>query len=176
MDTTYPQRRKQSAYGAHAKQRSIFRSTKMSTLDDEARSFTKVANMLMRCVLLVDDNRALRCAVSTILESTPDVAIVGVASSGLEALELASRLKPDLILMDLSMPGIDGLEVSRRLTREPNSPVIVIMSIHDHAEYRAAALAAGAKGFLPKAELYTKLTDLIDSLIPPVGDAEEIAD
>lgn len=125
----------------------------------------------MRRVLLVDDNRAFLDAMSAIFESMADIEIVGRASSGREALELASRLKPDCILMDLSMPEIDGLEAARRLTRELGSSMIVIMSIHDQAEYRAAALAAGAAGFLTKAELYSKLPDMIDRLIPRTRDA-----
>lgn len=172
MNTTYTRRHKQPYHRTTGKPSSKVRSTKTSILADEARSSTKIAIMLMRRVLLVDDNRVFLEAVAAFLESTTDIEIVGRATSGLEALELASRLKPDWILMDLSMPEIDGLEVSRRLTREAGSPVIVIMSIHDHAEYRAAALAAGASGFLPKAELYSILPDLIDSLIPPGGHAQ----
>ena len=142
-----------------------------SRLAVEARFSPKITNMPMRRVLLVDDNRAFLDAVSAIFESMADIEIVGRATSGLEALEFAGRLKPDCIIMDLSMPEIDGLEAARRLSRRPSSPVIVIMSIHDQAEYRAAALAAGAAGFLPKAELYSKLLDMIDCLIPPTRDA-----
>jgi DNA-binding NarL/FixJ family response regulator len=100
------------------------------------------------------------------LDAFPEVEVVGRGCSGAEAIELADRLKPDLVLLDYMMPGMDGPEVTRRWKSRPGGPRVVILTLHDDAEHRAAALAAGADGFLPKSSLITGLIPLLREMRP----------
>lgn len=120
----------------------------------------------MNCcrVLLVDDSRPLLEALGRFLAVLPGVEVVGQGCSGPEALEQAARLKPDLVLMDLVLPGMSGLEATRRLKAAPEGPLVVVMTLHDDPEHRAAALAAGADGFLDKRTADWRLPPLVREL------------
>ena len=101
-------------------------------------------------ILLVDDQTLVRTGLRAMLEPEPDFEIVGEAPDGLAALEISARLRPDVILMDVRMPRLDGIEATRRLTTQPNSPRVIILTTFDLDEYVFSALAAGASGFLLK--------------------------
>jgi DNA-binding NarL/FixJ family response regulator len=101
-------------------------------------------------VLLVDDERLLRTGFSMILRSEPDLAVVGEAADGHEAVAAAIDLHPDVILMDIRMPGMDGLEATRRIVASGSSARILVLTTFDLDTYVYAALAAGASGFLLK--------------------------
>ncbi|MDF2751453.1 MAG: response regulator transcription factor, partial [Gaiellaceae bacterium] len=102
-------------------------------------------------VLIVDDQALVRAGFRMILESEPDVEIVGEASDGAEALEAARELSPDVILMDIRMPNLDGLEATRRLLEEPGDvPRVLMLTTFDLDEYVYEALRAGASGFMLK--------------------------
>lgn len=102
-------------------------------------------------VLLVDDHAMLRAGFRTILGTQPDIEVVGEASTGAEAVELATRLRPDVITMDVQMPDMDGLEATRRIVADPDlSAAIAIVTTFDRDDYLFAALDAGASGFLLK--------------------------
>jgi two-component system response regulator NreC len=117
-----------------------------------------------RRVLLVDDNAEfLDCAVN-FLNGEPAVEVVGRASSGRGALEQVPLLQPDLVLMDLTMPEMNGLEATRRLKAGPDGPRVILLTLHDIPEYRAAAEEARADGFVAKSELGIQLLPLIHEL------------
>lgn len=119
-----------------------------------------------RCrVLLVDDSRLLREALGRFLAVFPEVEVVGHGETGPEALAQAARLKPDLVLMDLVLPGLSGLEATRQLKVVPGGPLVVVLTIHDDSEHRAAARAVGADGFLDKRSIDTRLIPLIRELV-----------
>ncbi|MDX2400493.1 response regulator transcription factor [Microbacterium algeriense] len=102
-------------------------------------------------VLLVDDHALLRAGFRTILESQPDIAVVGEASTGAEAVTKASALRPDVITMDVQMPDMDGIEATRRLVADPAvRSAIAIVTTFDRDDYLFQALDAGASGFLLK--------------------------
>jgi len=102
-------------------------------------------------VLLVDDHALLRAGFRTILDSQPDIAVVGEASTGVEALAAASELRPDVICMDVQMPDMDGIEATRRLVADPEmQAAIAIITTFDRDDYLFSALDAGASGFLLK--------------------------
>ena len=101
-------------------------------------------------VLLVDDAPLLRMGFRMVLEAQPDVAVVGEAGNGAEAVELAGRLKPDVVLMDVRMPGVDGIEATARITAADLPSRVLILTTFDLDEYAFAALRAGAAGFLLK--------------------------
>jgi DNA-binding NarL/FixJ family response regulator len=115
--------------------------------------------------LLVDDSPDFLRAITSLLSAVEGIEIVGVASTGREALQRVAELEPDLVLMDLIMPEMDGLEATRRLVARPRPPRVILMTAHDDEEYRAAAGAAGADGFLFKSESGAILLPLIRSLL-----------
>lgn len=102
-------------------------------------------------VLLVDDHALLRAGFRTILETQPDIEVVGEASTGTEALTKASALHPDVITMDVQMPDMDGIEATRRLVADAAvRSAIAIVTTFDRDDYLFQALDAGASGFLLK--------------------------
>ena len=123
-------------------------------------------NSAMRpiCTLLVDDNSDFLDAAARLLDDIENVAVVGRAASGAEALEQAARLRPDLVLMDWAMPGMNGLEAMRHLKSFEQPPLVVLVTLHDAPPYRAAACEAGADGFVHKAEFHAQVPSLIQEL------------
>ena len=115
-------------------------------------------------VLLVDDSHDFLESAARFLSAYPCLEIVGWTLSGRDAQELVARLQPDLVLMDLSMPGMNGLEATRQIKALPGAPCVVILTLYDNREYREAAEAAGADGFVTKSELGTQLLPLIRTL------------
>ncbi len=102
-------------------------------------------------VLLVDDHAMLRAGFRTILDSQPDITVVGEASTGAEAVTQASALRPDVITMDVQMPDMDGIEATRLIVADPSvSAAIAIVTTFDRDDYLYQALDAGASGFLLK--------------------------
>ena len=86
-----------------------------------------------------------------ILESEPDIEVVGEAANGEQATASARRLRPDVVLMDIQMPGGDGLQATRRITADPElHSRVVILTTFERDEYVFEALQAGASGFLLK--------------------------
>ena len=102
-------------------------------------------------LLLADDQELVREGFRAILQAEPDIDVVGVASEGAEAVELARTVRPDVVLMDIRMPGVDGIEATRRLARLVDPPRVLILTTFDLDEYVYEALRAGAGGFLLKA-------------------------
>lgn len=103
-------------------------------------------------VLLADDQRLVRAGFRSILEDEDDIAIVGEASDGEEAITRARELRPDVLLMDIRMPNVDGLEAARRIAADPAlaDVRVVILTTFDLDDYIYGALRAGATGFLVK--------------------------
>ena len=108
-------------------------------------------------VLLVDDNPLFLEQTAAWLASEPEIVVVGTATSGTQAIELAERIKPSVVLIDLVMPGMNGIEATWQLKRLANAPAVVVLTLHGEPAYRAAAAAAGADGFVCKADLATEL-------------------
>ena len=104
-------------------------------------------------ILVVDDQAIVRAGFSALLDAQEDLAVVGQAGDGAEAVALAGQLKPDVILMDVRMPALDGLAATREILAgaTPGEPPRVIMlTTFDLDEYVYDALRAGASGFLLK--------------------------
>lgn len=102
-------------------------------------------------VLLVDDHAVMRAGFRMILESAGDIAVVGEASTGAEAVAAASALASDVVCMDVQMPDMDGIEATRRIVADPEvSASVVVITTFDRDDYLFDALSAGASGFLLK--------------------------
>jgi DNA-binding NarL/FixJ family response regulator len=101
-------------------------------------------------VLLADDQELFREGVRLILETADDIAVVGEAADGFEAVRQARLLEPDVVLMDVRMPRLDGLEATRRILAERSHARVIVLTTFDLDEYVYAAMKAGASGFLLK--------------------------
>ena len=102
-------------------------------------------------VLLVDDQALVRTGFAMILKDEPDIEVVGEAPDGKAAIAAVARFHPDVVVMDIRMPVMDGVEATRRLARDAERPVrILILTTFDADEYVLEALRAGASGFLLK--------------------------
>ena len=101
-------------------------------------------------VLIADDQALVRGGFRVILESEPDLEVVGEAANGDDAAKAAAALEPDVVLMDIRMPGMDGIEATRRVLAAERPPRVLVLTTFDHDEYLYEAVRAGASGFLLK--------------------------
>ena len=101
-------------------------------------------------VVLVDDQQMVRAGFRMVIDSQPDLAVVGEAGDGASAVELVAATPADVVLMDVRMPGTDGIEATRLITARPDAPRVVVLTTFDLDEYVVAAIGAGASGFLLK--------------------------
>ncbi len=101
-------------------------------------------------VLLADDHRLFREGLRQICEVMGDFEVVGEATQGQEALDLALRLKPDVILMDVRMPGLDGVQATRQITKTLPTVGVIILTMYRQENYVFEAIKAGARGYLLK--------------------------
>jgi DNA-binding NarL/FixJ family response regulator len=111
-------------------------------------------------LLVVDDEAMVRRGLRLVLEAEDDLAVIGEAADGLDAIEEARRLQPDVVLMDVRMPRLDGVEACRRLVAETSSKVVVLTTF-DLDEHLFEAIRAGASGFLLKASPPEELVSAI---------------
>ncbi len=111
-------------------------------------------------VLIAEDHPFFRFGLRTRLLMEPQLAVVGEASTGLEAVALAHELRPDVVLMDLKLPGIGGVEAARRMRQAlPATQVLVLTMFDDEAAL--AALRAGARGYLLKSDDVERIVEAI---------------
>jgi DNA-binding NarL/FixJ family response regulator len=112
-------------------------------------------------VLVADDHMIVRSGIRHVLESESGFEVVGEAESGGEALALTSELKPDVVVLDISMPDQSGLEVAARIREDTGSARVLILSMHNNAEYVLESVRAGAHGYLLKDTAATDLREAI---------------
>lgn len=140
-------------------------------------------------VLLVDDQALVRSGFRIILETEPDIEVIGEAADGVEAVELAALLTPDVICMDVEMPRLDGIDASRQIlgglgefdancpalaapttsgraasARPASAPAVLVLTTFGHERYLFDALAAGVSGFLLKTARAQQLIDAVRTL------------
>ena len=101
-------------------------------------------------VLLVDDHALVRRGFRRILEDDSEIEVVGEASDGEEAVQLARKEKPEVIVMDCALPGLSGLEATRKILREQPDAAILMLSMHSEDTLVKQALDAGARGYILK--------------------------
>jgi DNA-binding NarL/FixJ family response regulator len=124
-------------------------------------------------VVIADDQGMVRAGFRSLLESEPDIEVVGDAADGEQAIAAVRRLRPDVVLMDIRMPGLDGLEATRRLVRDGTTARVLVLTTFDLDEYVFDALRAGASGFLLKDATAEELASAVrllaqgDALLAP---------
>jgi DNA-binding NarL/FixJ family response regulator len=124
-------------------------------------------------VMLVDDQTMVRVGFRMIIETEPDLTVVGEAGDGREAIDMVDRCRPDVVLMDVRMPRMDGLEATAIVTARPDAPRVLMLTTFDAEDYVYTALRAGASGFLLKDAPAEQLIEAIkiihrgDALLAP---------
>jgi DNA-binding NarL/FixJ family response regulator len=126
-------------------------------------------------IVLADDHELLRRSLAALISAEADLDVVGEAGNGLDAVELAHRLRPDVVVMDIRMPGLDGLEATRRICHDETTTTtkVLVLSMFDLDDYVYNALRAGASGFLLKDATPIELLDAVrriadgESLLAP---------
>jgi DNA-binding NarL/FixJ family response regulator len=116
-------------------------------------------------VLLVDDHSLVRRGFRRILEDAPDIAVVGEASDGAEAVRLAEQLRPRLIVMDCALPGMSGLDATRRILHKLPATAILMLSMHSEDTWVHQALDAGARGYILKSAVDMELVTAIRRVV-----------
>jgi DNA-binding NarL/FixJ family response regulator len=112
-------------------------------------------------VLLADDHTVVRQGFRVLLEAEADLAVVGEAQTGRQAVELVKKLKPEVVVMDIAMPVLNGLEATRQILREAPSARVLILSSYSDDEYVNELHSAGASGYLLK---QSAVTDLVKAI------------
>jgi len=112
-------------------------------------------------ILIVDDHRLFAEALQVILAADPRLAVVGVAASGEQAVELAAELEPDVVLMDISMPGMGGFEATRKIVADRPHVRVLMVTGSDARQDVDAAREAGAAGYVTKDHIAAELVGAI---------------
>lgn len=116
-------------------------------------------------VLIVDDHTMVHIGLSTMLEAHDEFHLVGLASSGEEALSIIEAEKPDVVLMDILMPGMGGVEAMRQINKRFKDICIIAITSYDEANHVTAALDAGASAYLLKNVTAQKLAEAIHDAV-----------
>ncbi|MGB9592185.1 MAG: response regulator, partial [Candidatus Kryptoniota bacterium] len=101
-------------------------------------------------VLLADDHAVLRAGIRALLETQPDLEVIGEASEGKMAIQRVRELQPDVIIMDIGMPGLDGLAATRQILSINPKMRILFLTQHENKEYILSAMKLGAAGYVLK--------------------------
>ncbi len=115
-------------------------------------------------VLLADDHTLVRQGFRRMLEDDTEIAVVGEARTGLEAMELCKNLKPDIVVMDLSMPELGGLEATAEILKENPKVKVLILSMFSNDAYIRKAFEVGAKGYMLKNAIEVDLNRAVRAL------------
>lgn len=112
-------------------------------------------------VLIADDHAVLRSGLRMLINTQPDLEVVGEAGDGSAALRLVLECKPDVVTVDLTMPGGEGIPLIERLRQQSPATRVLVLTMHDDPAYLRAALAAGAMGYVVKTAADTELLSAI---------------
>lgn len=116
-------------------------------------------------IVIADDSDEFRTILRLFLESNQDIAVVGEASDGEEALSLIEALEPDILLLDLRMPRMDGFEVLEHLQENKSSAEVIVLTSHADFYYEKQVLTRGASRYLPKGSAPAHLIQTIRDVV-----------
>lgn len=123
-------------------------------------------------VMLADDQMILAEGIKSVLETSGDITVCGVASDGAEAIDMAQRLAPDVVLMDIRMPNMNGVAATKKIKEILPDTKIIVLTTFDDSDYILSAINSGASGYLLKDIGSTALIDAIrnayagDTILP----------
>lgn len=112
-------------------------------------------------ILLADDHAVVRDGLKLLLESQPDMRVVGEATNGREAVREIARLLPDIVLMDIAMPELNGIGAAKQISQDYPRTKIIILSMHSTSEHIYRSLKAGARGYLLKESAGTEVVNAV---------------
>ncbi|RPI84240.1 MAG: DNA-binding response regulator [Chloroflexi bacterium] len=116
-------------------------------------------------VMIVDDHAVVRAGLRALIKGEPGMELVGEATNGEDALQIASQMQPDIIVLDLSLPGMDGIQITRIIKQEQPRVRILILTVHEDAALLREALRAGASGYILKHAAENELISAIHSVL-----------
>ena len=120
-------------------------------------------------IFLVDDHQIVRDGIKSLLMDSSEIHIAGEAMNGLELMGKLEQVKPDVILMDISLPDVSGIELTKQVTEQFPEIKVLILSMYTQEDFITNAIAAGAKGYLPK---NTTQQELLNAIIAVYNDKE----
>ncbi len=123
-------------------------------------------------ILIVDDHAIVREGLLRLVQSEPDVHVIGEAGDGKRAVELATALRPDIVLMDISMPGMNGIEATRVIARTCPGVQVIGLSMFTAAEQAQTILEAGAVGYVSKTDPPQQLLATLRACLSPGPDRQ----
>ena len=115
-------------------------------------------------VLIAEDHTIVRQGLSALLRATPEMEVVGEASDGLEAVDMAKKLIPDVVLMDIAMRNLNGIEATRKIKKLFPQIKVLVLTVYDNEESIFQVLKAGASGYLIKDSAMTELISAIKAI------------
>jgi two-component system response regulator NreC len=116
-------------------------------------------------LLIADDHAILRQGLRRILEAEPDMAVIGEAATGTDAVKRARQLKPDVVILDISMPDQDGIESLRQIVKTLPTARVLILTVHTEHHVISEAVSAGAAGYLAKDSLDHELVSAVRTVV-----------
>jgi DNA-binding NarL/FixJ family response regulator len=116
-------------------------------------------------LVIVDDHDLARAGLASLLASEPRLKVVGEATTGREALALCRRERPDVVLMDVRMPDLDGLAATRAIKQDCPETSVIIVTMHENADYLLEALRAGAAGYVLKGATKQELLNTVSRVV-----------
>ncbi|MHC4737397.1 MAG: response regulator transcription factor [Planctomycetota bacterium] len=116
-------------------------------------------------ILMADDHKIVREGLCALINSEPDMEVIGQAQDGREAIKLTRQLKPDVIVMDVNMPGMDGVDATRRIAKDFPDARIIALTMYPRKSFVTEMLDAGASGYILKDNAFTELVKAIKTVM-----------
>ena len=116
-------------------------------------------------ILMVDDHKMVREGLCALVNSEPNMQVIGQAQDGMEALRLTRELKPDVVVMDVNMPGMDGVDATRRIVNDVPGTRIIAITMYPKKSFVMEMLNAGASGYILKDDAFSELVKAINTVM-----------